>query len=87
MFGERDNTPFLYTFAPVVDFTIVRLIIAAVTQNVCLVNQMYHDNVCVQGTLSRTVCMTVPSFMEDVPKGRSPLTSVCLNGLCEAHRI
>ena len=85
--GNLDNAPIAHTFAPVVDFTVVRLVLAVAAQRKWLVHQVDYSNAFLQGRLDRKVYMTVPTMLDNVPSGKVCLLQKSLYGLREAPRI
>ena len=85
--GNLDNSPIAHTFAPVVDFTIVRLVLAIAAQKRWLIHQVDYSNAFLQGDLEREVYMVVPKMMEGVSSNKVCLLRKSLYGLREAPRI
>lgn len=85
--GNQDKETLTHTFAPVVDFTVVRLILAVSAQRRWLIHQVDYSNAFLQGKLDRDVFMYVPDLMEGVPHDKVCLLLKSLYGLREAPRI
>lgn len=85
--GNRDTDTVHETYAPVVDFTIVRLILAIAVQRGWLIHQVDYSNAFLQGDLNRTVYMEIPKCFEGDTDGKVCSLMKSLYGLREAPRI
>ena len=85
--GNQDDADIDHTFAPVVYFTIVRLILSIAAQMGWLIHQIDYDNAFVQGTLNRKVYMHIPTLLDGVEEGKICLLVKSLYGLREAPLI
>ena len=68
--GNEDEQTIDDTLAPVVDFTIVRLIIAVGAQKKWVIHQTDYDNAFTNGNLSRRVFMYVPKQLQGATRGK-----------------
>ena len=87
LFGSFDDTPGIYTSAPVVDFAIVCLMIAVAAQKVGITHQVSYSYAFLQGIRTNEVYMTVRRFLEVVPVEKVLLLRKSLHGLREPPRI
>lgn len=85
--GNEDDVPSALTFAPVVDFTVVRLTLSLAKQDGWLIHQVDYSNAFLQGDLERVVYMYVPEMMAGYWNGKVCLLRKSLYGLKEAPRI
>lgn len=85
--GKLDNVPIAHKFAAVVDFTVVRLVLAVAAQKGWLIHQVDYSNAFIQGSLDRKVYMHVPKMIKKVPEGKVCLLRRSLYGLREAPSI
>lgn len=85
--GNLDDSELSCTFAPVVDFTVIRLMLAIATQKQWEIHQVDYSSAFLQGTLHREVYMTIPKYMEGNYSKKVCKLKKTLYGLRESPRI
>lgn len=84
---NQDDATLVNTFSPVMDFTVVRLILAVASQKGWLIHQVYYSNAFIQGKIDQKVYMSVPEMKNGVSHGKVFQLLKNLYGLREAPRI
>lgn len=85
--GNMDDGDVYSTFAPVVDITVIRLMLAIAAQKQWEVHQIDYSNAFLQGTLDREVYMTVPKFTAGDYSNKVCRLNKTLYGLRESPRV
>ena len=85
--GNEDQSVQEETFAPVVDFNIVRLCLAIAGQKGYFVEQMDFQSAFLQAKIERDVYMELPKFLNGDRKTKVCKLKKSLYGLKEAPRL
>ena len=84
---NQESETLTETFAPVVDFTIVRLVLAIAAQKNWHIHQVDYSSAFLQGKLDREVYMSIPAMLEGKHENNVCRLLKSLYGLREAPRI